>query len=72
MPEFRKDPVVGRWVIVAEKEEPSLISLVKVGKGKFFSLCVLPGRESCTPPEVFSIRKKILSPMRGLEGEGGA
>jgi len=63
MPELRKDPVIGRWVIVAEeralrphdfqeKREPS--------RGGFCPLC--EGHESKTPPEVLAYRDAGTAP----------
>ncbi|HHL72204.1 MAG TPA: galactose-1-phosphate uridylyltransferase [Bacteroidetes bacterium] len=63
MPELRKDPIVGRWVIIStergnrpgnwrEKHEP-------VDDG-FCPFC--PGNEDKTPAEVFAIRKHDLGP----------
>lgn len=57
MPELRKDPVLGRWIIISRERrkrptdfpiEPSR------GNGGFCPLC--PGNESFTPPEVFAVR----------------
>jgi len=57
MPELRKDPVLGRWIIIAKErgkrptdfiiEEPKVL-------GGFCPLC--PGNESFTPPEVLAYR----------------
>jgi UDPglucose--hexose-1-phosphate uridylyltransferase len=57
MPELRKDPVLGRWIIISKERrkrptdfpiEPSR------GNGGFCPLC--PGNENFTPPEVFAFR----------------
>lgn len=57
MPELRKDPVLGRWIIISKErsKRPTdfLIEKPKV-LGGFCPLC--PGNESTTPPEVFAIR----------------
>ena len=63
MPELRKDPIVGRWVIVSSErgKRPSDFSLKKMEKREVFCpLC--PGNEAWTPPEVFAFRDKDTSP----------
>lgn len=57
MPELRKDPVLGRWIIIAKErgkrptdfvvEKPQVL-------GGFCPLC--PGNEDFTPPEVLAFR----------------
>jgi UDPglucose--hexose-1-phosphate uridylyltransferase len=63
MPELRKDPVIGRWVIIATErarrpsefvQEPQQI------RGGFCPLC--EGNEDKTPPEIFSIRSPNTAP----------
>ncbi len=63
MPEFRKDPVVGRWVIIATdrakvphdfKQEPQAPS------GGFCPFC--EGNEDATPPEILAYREPQTSP----------
>ena len=55
MPELRKDPIIGRWVIIATErgKRPSdfIIDRNQV-KGGFCPLC--PGNENTTPPEVLA------------------
>jgi UDPglucose--hexose-1-phosphate uridylyltransferase len=57
MPELRKDPVLGRWIIISKerRKRPTdfLIEKPQVGGG-FCPLC--PGNESTTPPEVLAYR----------------
>lgn len=57
MPELRKDPVLGRWIIIAKerRKRPTdfVIEKPKV-LGGFCPLC--PGNESFTPPEVLAFR----------------
>lgn len=63
MPELRKDPIIGRWVIIA---------MERARRPKSFSpAAVLPtesecpfdeGKESLTPPEIFAIRKEGTNP----------
>ena len=57
MPELRKDPVIGRWVIISTErgKRPSSFSTPeKKQTGGFCPLC--PGNEDKTPPEVFAYR----------------
>jgi len=55
MPELRKDPIIGRWVIIATErgKRPSdfIIDRNQV-RGGFCPLC--PGNENTTPPEVLA------------------
>jgi UDPglucose--hexose-1-phosphate uridylyltransferase len=63
MPELRKDPIVGRWVIIAAErgKRPSDFVSEREGSGSdFCSLC--PGNEAETPPEVYALRPKGSSP----------
>ncbi len=63
MSEFRKDPLTGRWVIVAEERG---VKPYQFGEGwereSSFPCVFCPGREYCTPPETFSIREKDTLP----------
>lgn len=55
MPELRKDPVLGRWIIIAKergKRPTDFIVEQSSSKGGFCPLC--PGNEKTTPPEVLS------------------
>lgn len=55
MPELRKDPVLGRWIIIAKergKRPTDFIVEHSLTKGGFCPLC--PGNEKTTPPEVLS------------------
>jgi UDPglucose--hexose-1-phosphate uridylyltransferase len=57
MPELRKDPIIGRWVIIATEraKRPSDFPKTKVvQKGGFCPFC--PGNEGKTPPEVLAYR----------------
>ncbi len=63
MPELRKDPIVGRWVIVSPErgKRPSDFAQKKSEwKEGFCPLC--PGNESLTPPEIFAFREKGTRP----------
>ncbi|MBI2875944.1 MAG: galactose-1-phosphate uridylyltransferase [Candidatus Tectomicrobia bacterium] len=57
MPELRKDPIIGRWVIIATEraKRPSDFSVVpEKMKGGFCPFC--PGNEDKTPSEVLAYR----------------
>ena len=57
MPELRKDPIIGRWVIISTergKRPSSFQTPEKKSTGGFCPLC--PGNEDKTPPEVFAYR----------------
>ena len=63
MPELRKDPVVGRWVIISTergKRPTDFSSAVKTREAKLCPFC--PSNENSTPPEVYSIRDNGSSP----------
>jgi len=64
MPELRRDPVLGRWIIISRerRKRPSDFPIeVSQGNGGFCPLC--PGNESSTPPAVLTFNKE--------EQEGG-
>ncbi len=57
MPELRKDPVIGRWVIISTergKRPSDFEGLGKKRSGGFCPFC--PGNEDQTPPEIKAIR----------------
>ncbi len=57
MPELRKDPVLGRWIIISKerRKRPTDFPVeISTGNGGFCPLC--PGNESFTPPEVLAFR----------------
>lgn len=58
MPELRKDPVTGRWVIIATERSRRPIDFhrepVKIQSARICPFC--PGHELKTPPEVLSFR----------------
>ena len=63
MPELRKDPIVGRWVIIATergKRPSDFVSETEVTRGGFCPLC--PGNENKPPPEVYAIRPEDSRP----------
>jgi len=64
MPELRRDPVIGRWVIIATERAKRPSDLV-VEKKEFVEQVPCPfcsGNESHTPPEIFSIRQPNTKP----------
>ena len=58
MPELRKDPVLGRWVIIATEraKRPSDFEVVRE-ESDSVSCAFCEGRESETPPEVYAVRE---------------
>lgn len=57
MPELRKDPVVGRWVIIATERAKRPSDFEAASDGPITSSCVFcEGREAETPPEVYAVR----------------
>lgn len=55
MPELRKDPILGRWIIISKergKRPTDFIVEKSTTKAGFCPLC--PGNEKTTPPEVLS------------------
>ncbi len=63
MPELRRDPVVGRWVIISTErgKRPSDFGRPEPTKQRgFCPFC--PGHEEKTPPEVYAIRENGGSP----------
>ena len=64
MPELRKDPVIGRWVIIATERarRPDQFSgqAQEAPSEKECPFC--EGNESMTPPEIYAIRPKMTAP----------
>ena len=58
MPELRKDPIVGRWVIIANERAKRLYDFKSEGQGlgepRVCPLC--EGQEDKTPPEIIAYR----------------
>jgi len=57
MPELRRDPVLGRWIIISRerRKRPSDFAIEShTSLGGFCPLC--PGNEKTTPPEVLAYR----------------
>ena len=63
MPELRKDPVLGRWVIISTERGKRPTDFPPEPKGRKSKLCPFcPTNESSTPPEVYSIRQNGSGP----------
>ena len=65
MPELRKDPIIGRWVIIATEraKRPTDFLFEKKKKEAGSGKCPFcEGNESLTPPEIYAIRKKNTKP----------
>jgi len=65
MGELRKDPILGRWVIIATErsKRPQAFSQQKETVVDDVSKCPFcEGRENQTPPEIFSLRKPGTKP----------
>ena len=57
MPELRKDPVVGRWVIIATERSRRPTNFTPEGAVRSESFSPFAeGREDMTPPEVYAVR----------------
>ncbi len=58
MPELRKDPIIGRWVIISTErgKRPSDFSGAPKRKTESKLCPFCPGNESSTPPEIVAIR----------------
>lgn len=63
MPELRKDPITGRWVIIATERGRRPSSYSSVSKRMHASMCPFcPGQESQTPPETLAYRQNGSNP----------
>jgi UDPglucose--hexose-1-phosphate uridylyltransferase len=57
MPELRKDPIIGRWVIIAVERAKRPVEFVLPPEGPPEGECPFcEGAEEKTPPEIFAIR----------------
>lgn len=66
MPDLRKDPIVGRWVIVAKsraKRPHNFKSTPQLVPGSFCPFC--EGHEAYTPPEIVAFRPAESAPNGG-------
>ncbi len=63
MSELRKDPVVGRWVIISPERGKRPSDYATKREESLEGFCPLcPGNEALTPPEVFAFREKGTRP----------
>lgn len=63
MPELRKDPITGRWVIISSERAKRPHDFAKDTVKRKGGLCPLcPGNERMTPQEVFAVRGDGSSP----------
>jgi UDPglucose--hexose-1-phosphate uridylyltransferase len=64
MPELRKDPILGRWVIISteRKNRPLAFNSIKEESERPGVCPFCEGNESMTPPEVYSLRKEGTLP----------
>jgi UDPglucose--hexose-1-phosphate uridylyltransferase len=63
MPELRKDPIVGRWVIISTERSKRPSDFTHGGTPRKGGPCVFcPGMEHLTPPEVLSYRETGSQP----------
>lgn len=65
MPELRKDPIVGRWVIISSERNKRPTSYNRVSERLNPSMCPFcEGSEEHTPPEILAYRKEGSEPNR--------
>ncbi len=63
MPELRKDPIVGRWVIISTERGKRPTSFAPVSERKAAAMCPFcPGHEDFTPPEIMAYREAGTEP----------
>lgn len=63
MPELRKDPIVGRWVIISTERGKRPTDFARTTRPKESKLCPFcPSNEASTPPEVYAIRDNGSAP----------
>ncbi len=64
MPELRKDPVVGRWVIISTERarRPSDFAPAPAGRGARGLCAFCPGQEARTPAEILALRPPDTKP----------
>jgi UDPglucose--hexose-1-phosphate uridylyltransferase len=66
MPELRRDPIVGRWVIIATERAKRPSDVVRVHESAPARLCPFcPGHEDKTPREVYVSGRPPSSPANG-------
>ncbi len=66
MPELRKDPVLGRWVIIATEraKRPDVFNGALIESPVEGDCPFCEGNESKTPPEIYAVRPKNIAPNR--------
>ncbi|MEW5993650.1 MAG: galactose-1-phosphate uridylyltransferase [Candidatus Zixiibacteriota bacterium] len=65
MPELRKDPVIGRWVIIATDRARRPNSFAPVTRSESPRLCPFcQGHEDSTPPEILAYRRPGTEPNK--------
>lgn len=65
MPELRKDPIIGRWVIISTERGRRPSAFASVDKPREAAQCPFcPGNESATPPEVLAYRSNGTEPNK--------
>jgi len=65
MPELRKDPIIGRWVIISTERGKRPSDFTSLPKRKESPTCPFcPGNESATPPEVLAFRPPNSKPNK--------
>ena len=63
MPELRRDPIIGRWVIIATERSKRPTDFEKEEEQADFKHCPFcPGNESKTPPEILAYRTNGSKP----------
>jgi UDPglucose--hexose-1-phosphate uridylyltransferase len=85
MPELRKDPIIGRWIIIATERAKRPHDFKRTPEPEENGECPFcEGHEDKTPPEIYAIRKDAslkdksgweirvvpsIAPLLGVEGE---
>ncbi len=65
MPELRRDPITGRWVIISTERGKRPTSFTAVSKRVAAKMCPFcPGHEDSTPPEIMAYRKPGTEPNK--------
>ncbi|MDH4222022.1 MAG: galactose-1-phosphate uridylyltransferase [candidate division Zixibacteria bacterium] len=65
MPELRKDPIIGRWVIISTERGKRPSDFTTTFRRKENSACPFcPGNESATPPEILAFRPTPSEPNK--------
>lgn len=64
MPELRKDPILGRWVIISDERGKRPLAFKSIGEEEEeIGTCPFcEGNEGMTPPEIYALRGKETAP----------